>query len=64
MRYNTVIQIYFLRLDLPDSVGLYEYVNARVTGENMGQCGQVYPQCSYSVFNIIHEEYRENNVVP
>ena len=49
-----MIRIFVTRLDISGTGALYEYVNARITGENIGQCDQAYPQCPFSVFNIIH----------
>ena len=32
---------------------LYEYLSARHFGEHLGECGAAYPQCPFSVFQII-----------
>ena len=32
---------------------LYEYMSARMWGENEGNCGDAYPECPFSFFNIM-----------
>ena len=56
---------YFIpRLDISgdSTTPLYEYISARTQGEVIGQCDEAYPQCTFTIFNILHGDYLENMV--
>ena len=46
------------RLDtgLSTTERLYEYLSARHFGEHLGDCSAAYPQCPFSLFQIIERQ--------
>ena len=54
---------YFLfRIDygMSSAERLYEYISARMYGESQGNCHEAYPQCPFSVFNIMETNEAED----
>ena len=52
---NNFHLIIFSRIDyaMSSAERLYEYISARMYGESEGNCQDAYPQCPFSVFNMI-----------
>ena len=61
--YNSINVILIFRPKKDNLTALDEYRKAETIGEEQGDCWSFYPQCPFSIFNIIPDVYTKDDQV-